>query len=113
MARRPIKKDIPGNSLPATTPEGQESRMISYAVNLAEQQLRDGTASAQVITHYLKLATQKSKLEEESIKADLELKKAKTEALQSAKRVEELYSEAIKQMRVYSGTYSEDDEELQ
>lgn len=99
------------NVVPATTPEAQESRMISYAVNLAEQQLRDGTASAQIITHYLKLATQKSKLEEESIRADLELKKAKTEALQSAKKMEELYSEAIKQMRVYSG--AEEDEELQ
>lgn len=99
------------NVVPATTPEAQESRMISYAVNLAEQQLRDGTASAQIITHYLKLATQKSKLEEESIRADLELKKAKTEALQSAKKMEELYSEAIKQMRIYSG--AEEDEELQ
>lgn len=99
------------NSVPATTPEGQESRMISYAVNLAEQQLKDGTASAQIITHYLKLATQKSKLEEESIRADLELKKAKTEALQSAKKMEELYSEAIKQMRVYAG--ADEDEELQ
>lgn len=88
---------------PALSPEAQENRMISLAVDLAERQLIEGTASSQVITHYLKLATTKEKLERELLEKELALKQAKTEALQSAKRIEELYSEAISAMRNYSG----------
>lgn len=89
---------------PATTPEARENQLIGLAVDLAEQQLRDGTASAQVITHYLKLATTKERLEQELLRKDLALKEAKTEALQSAKRIEELYDNAIAAMRHYNGS---------
>lgn len=99
-----IPKPIKSNKvLPATTPEGQESRMIAMAYNVVEQQMMDGTVSAQVLTHFLKLATEKTKLEEERLKGDIELAKAKTETLKSAKRVEELYSKAIEVMKEYSG----------
>lgn len=98
---------------PALTEEARESRMISFAMDLAEKQLREGTASSQVITHYLKLGTAQARLELERMKQENELLAAKTEALKSAKRVEELYANAIKAMRSYSGHGSdevEDDE---
>ena len=95
---------------PGLTPEARENQMIALAVNLAEQQLRDGTASSQVITHFLKLATAKERLEREKLEQENKLLIAKTESLQSAKRVEELYENAIKAMKSYSGQGDEDDE---
>lgn len=88
---------------PALNPEARENQMISLAVDLAEKQLIEGTASAQVITHYLKLGTMNHKLELEKLSKENELLKAKTETLQSAQRVEELYSNALEAMRNYSG----------
>lgn len=95
---------------PAMTPEARENQLIYLATNLAEQQLRDGTASSQVITHYLKLGSSKEKLEQEILKENKKLLTAKTEALQSAKRIEELYTKAISAMRQYSGHGFEEDE---
>ena len=88
---------------PAITPEARENQLISLATNLAEQQLMDGTASSQVITHYLKLGTAKSQLELEKLKRENALLRAKTESIESAKRVEELYSQAIDAIKLYSG----------
>lgn len=81
--------------------------MIALAVDLAEQQLADGTASSQVITHFLKLGTTKERLEKEKLERENELLRAKTENLQSAKRVEELYQNALNAMRRYSGNGEE------
>ncbi|MBP5598239.1 MAG: hypothetical protein J6Y02_22925 [Pseudobutyrivibrio sp.] len=91
------------NMRPALTPEARENQLISLAVDLAEQQLRDGTASAQVITHYLKLGATTAQLEKRNLEKDIELKEAKTKALESAERQEELYANAIKAMREYNG----------
>lgn len=88
---------------PALTPEAREQQMIAYAVNLAEKQLREGTASSQVITHYLKLGTTKERIEKEILERQRDLISAKTEALQSAKKMEEMYAEALNAMRRYSG----------
>lgn len=77
--------------------------MISYAIDLAEKQLQEGTASSQVITHFLKLGTSRAELEREKLAHENRLLQAKTEALQSAQRVEELYAQAISAMRKYSG----------
>lgn len=95
---------------PALTPEARENQMIALAVDLVEQRLLDGTASSQETTHFLKLGSMKNRLEMEKLQEENRLLKARTEALQSAKRVEELYSEAIKAMRRYSGQGSDDDE---
>ena len=95
---------------PALTPEARENQMIALAVDLVEQRLLDGTASSQETTHFLKLGSMKNRLEMEKLQEENRLLKARTEALQSAKRVEELYSEAIKAMRRYSGRGSDDDE---
>lgn len=88
---------------PALTPEARENQMVSLAVDLAEKQLIEGTASSQVITHYLKLGTTKHKAEMEKLERENELLEAKIECLQSAKRVEELYDDALKAMKSYSG----------
>lgn len=99
------------NIRPALTPEARENQLIYLATELAEQQLRDGTASSQVITHYLKLGSSKERLEKEIRLKEKDLLDAKTEALKSAKHVEELYAEAIKAMRKYSGNGGDEDEE--
>lgn len=95
---------------PGLTPEARENQMISLAMDLAEQQLRDGTASSQLITEFVKRGSTKARLEKEIMEEQKQLMAAKTEALQSAKRIEELYTEAISAMRKYSGHGGDDDE---
>lgn len=94
---------------PATTPEARENQLISLAVDLAEKQLREGTASSQVITHYLKMGSTKEKIEREILEKQKDLIEAKTETMKSAKRIEELYTKAIDAMRDYAG-HSNNDE---
>lgn len=94
----------------ALTPEAREGQLIYLATELAEKQLREGTASSQVITHYLKLGSSKERLEQEILKENKKLLAAKTEALESAKKIEELYTKAISAMRSYSGNGDIDDE---
>lgn len=94
---------------PALTPEARENQMINLAVNLAEKQLREGTASSQVITHFLKLGTEREKLERERLKHENELMQAKTQSLKSSERIETLYTDAINAMRQYSGHGDDND----
>lgn len=93
---------------PALTPEARENQLIDLAVWRAEQQLRDGTASSQVITHFLKLGTEKYRLEQEKLRRENDLLTEKTESYKSTQRIEELYSEAIKAMQRYGGHTDED-----
>src|SRR5690242_8296071 len=88
---------------PATTPEAREQQMIALADALAERQLREGTASAQVITHYLKLGTTREQLEQEKLRKENQLREAQIEQMASAARVEELYKSALEAMRAYGG----------
>jgi hypothetical protein len=88
---------------PAKTPEARENQMIAAAIDLAEKQLLNGTASSQVITHFLKLGSTKERIEKEILENQKELIKAKTESIKSSKRVEELYMNALNAMRSYSG----------
>ena len=97
---------------PALTPEAREKQMISLAMDLVEQRLIDGTASSQETTHFLKLATSKANLEKEKLERENELLRAKTDAIESAKNIEKLYTDAISAMKRYSGQGSVDDENL-
>lgn len=99
------------NKRPALTPEAREKQMVAYAVDLAEKQLLEGTASSQVITHYLKIGSMREKLERERLEEENKLLRAKTEALQSQKRVEELYINALNAMKRYSGQGEPDDQD--
>lgn len=101
-SRKPAVQSVKRRA-PASTPEIREHQLISLAVDLAEKQLSEGTASSQVITHYLKLASTKETLEKEKLKQENELLKARTDSLKSAKNVEALYKEALRAMRTYSG----------
>lgn len=103
-----VKTDTKKKIRPALSPEARENQMISLAIDLAEKQLIEGTASSQVITHFLKLASTKERIEKEILEKQKELIVAKTESLQSSKRIEELYSEALDAMRIYSGQGGDD-----
>lgn len=94
---------------PALTPEAREQQLVSLAVDLAEQQLIDGTASSQVITHFLKLGSSRADLERAKLEHETKLLEAKTEALQSQKNMEELYSQAIAALKSYGPSGDTDD----
>lgn len=106
MAEKESKKVQPK----ARDPEDRELQCVALAVDLAEQQLRAGTASSQVITHYLKLGSSRAQLERDKLKEEVAQLKAKTEALQAAKASEELYAKAIKAMSHYAGLDSDEDD---
>ncbi len=98
---------------PATTADGRENQLISLAADLAEKQLVDGTASSQVITHFLKLASSRERLEQERLQNENLLLSAKVDQIRSGKRIEELYETALNAMRQYAGrdieTYEDDE----
>ena len=94
---------------PALTPEARENQLISLAIDLVEQRLIDGTASSQETTHFLKLASTKSRLENEIMEKQKELISAKTEAIHAEKERENLFKEAIAAMKRYSGHGGEPD----
>ena len=95
---------------PALTPEARENQLVSLAVDLAEKQLIEGTASSQVISHYLKIGSTKERIEKEILEKQKELIEAKTQTLHSAQNIEELYGQAIEAMRNYSGNGQIDEE---
>lgn len=101
-SRKPASQPVRSRA-PASTPEIREHQLISLAVDLAEKQLSEGTASSQVITHYLKLASTKESLEKEKLRQENELLKARTDSLRSARNVEGLYKDALNAFRAYSG----------
>jgi len=88
---------------PALDPEARENQVIAAAYDLAEQQILNGTASSQVITHFLKLGSTKERIEKEILEKQKELITAKTEALQATKETKELFEKAIKQFAIYNG----------
>jgi len=94
----------------ATSPEARERQLIADAEDLAEKQIQRGTASAQVITHYLKLGTTREHLEKEKLRQENELLKAKVKQLASMEHIEEMYSQALNAMRRYSGQAPVEDE---
>ena len=107
------QKDAPETAIfppedPALTPEARENQLISLAERLAEKQLREGTASSQVITHYLKLGTAREKLECEKIRHENDLLEAKRDAINSAKNAEQLFADALAAFKSYRGDDEED-----
>lgn len=105
------EKTVNRKRAPAKTPEARENQLVALAIDVAEKQLLDGTASSQVITHYLKLGSTKDRVEKDILLEKKELLRAKTEAMQSSKRVEELYKTALDAMRMYSGNNTLDDDD--
>lgn len=96
-------KPVRSRRRPGTTPEARENQLVALAVDEAERQIRAGTASSQLLTHFLKLGSTRELLEQERLRHENELLEAKREALASAARVEELYKNALEAMRTYAG----------
>lgn len=96
-------KRLEAQTAPPLTPEARENMLISLAMDRAEEQLRDGTASAQVICHYLRLGTQKERLEQQQLQKRNDLLTAKTDSIKSAERTESLYAEVIDAFKLYGG----------
>lgn len=110
-AKKAPKTEPIRETRPALTPEAEENRLIYLATLQAERQLREGTASSQIVCHYLKLGTEKAKLECEKLRAENELLLAKKESLESAQRSEEMFAEAIRVFSKYRGHDEESDDE--
>jgi hypothetical protein len=102
-ARRRGSQDAESRGRPATSPEQRENELIALAHDEAERQIRNGDASSQVITHFLKLGSSREQLEQQRLAHENELLQVKREAIESQKRVEELYVNALDAMRSYSG----------
>lgn len=110
-ARRLVPETEKTRRRPATTPEALENELIGDAMDLAAKQIREGSASSQVITHFLKLGSSREKLEQERLAHENELLQVKKEAIESQQRIEELYLNAIGAMRAYAGNGSHEPEE--
>lgn len=109
MKRAKLDSSKKNKTRPALTPEARENQMISLAIDLAEQQLRDGTASSQVITHYLKLGSTKERIEKEILEKQKDLIVAKTKSYQTGEELKALYLEALDAMKSYAGQGDIDD----
>lgn len=107
MAKEKTKKRAP-----ALSPASQEQYLISLATDLAEKQLRDGTASSQVISHYLKLGTEREQLERANLERKNELLTAKTDEIKSSKNTSELYEKAMNMFKVYQGGGGDNDADV-
>lgn len=114
MPRRKLVEcdsDISQRTRPALTPEARESQMIALAMDLVEERLRNGTASSQETTHFLKLGTYKEQLEREKLETENKLLEAKIKSLESQSSSSALYQEALKAFTSYSGGSNYDDDE--
>ena len=100
-----VKRKLP----PARTSEARQRQLINLALDAAEKQLQNGTASSQLITHFLKMETEKDKLEREKLRQDVELNKAKTEAIKSGKDMEKMMQEAMRVFKAYNGDFQDQD----
>lgn len=99
-----VSQDIPAKRRPAMSEEARENQMIALAIDQVEERMRNGTASSAEYVHFLKLASSKEKLELQKAQEEIKLLKAKTEAIESGKNIEQLYSNAIRAMSDYAGT---------
>ena len=102
MARRkePVYEDT-GEHPKASTLEGRESQCIALAYDLVEKRLREGTATSQETTHFLRMGSSREIYERELMKERTEVMQAKKEALQAAKRIEALYEDAVNAVQSY------------
>lgn len=115
MARRKANTDETKTKIrkprPALTPEARENQLIALAYNAAEEQMLNGTASSQVITHFLKLGSTKAELEKAKLEYETKLVAAKTEAIAASKHSDELYAEVLNALREYSGTVGDGEDD--
>lgn len=109
MGSHAKQKENKSKCRPAITPEMRENQIISMAYDLAEQKIRDGTASSQVLSYFLKLGSLKEEQEKEKLQEEIKLLKAKTKNLESISTSESLYRDAMSAFRKYNGDDYEDE----
>lgn len=102
---------MPRKPKTATSPAARENQVIAMAYDLAEKQIREGTASAQVITHFLKMGSEKEREEREMMREQKRLIAAKTDSLEHSKKMESLFTDALKAIKEYSGGGRMDEDE--
>lgn len=105
------KCSAPEDERKAISPERREDQIIAMAMDEAEKRIRDGTASNQLLVHFLKLGSTKDRLEKEILAEQKKLIKAKTSDIESARDTRELFKEAISAMKTYSGEAEEGEED--
>lgn len=91
------------SQLTASTPEGRENEMIMLAYQEVERRIRDHTATSQELCHFLKMGSEKERLEREKLEVEMELQRVRADSIESGKHMEELYNNAIAAMKIYSG----------
>lgn len=107
--KKSVEKVKTPSSPPARNPENRENQLVELAYNLAEQRLRDGTASAQEVVHFLRMGAAKTQLEKKKLEIETELAMSKKELIESNKRSEEKYQQALDAFRIYNGQVKNDD----
>ena len=85
-------------------PDDREKMMVNLAMDRAEEQLRDGTASQSLIIHFLKLGTEMTQLEQKLVDAKVKQIKDVTNTNQNNKKV----IEAIQGYKPKHGTKNDD-----
>jgi hypothetical protein len=110
MAKAARSSEKVPKSRAALTPEAREKQLIALAIDVAEEQMRNGTASSQVISHFLKLGSTRAQIEKELLEKQRDLAAAKAEAIESSAKMEDLYLKAAKAMKSYQGQEDEEDE---
>lgn len=103
VSRRPRRR--------AQTPEERENQLIALALDRVEERMLNGTASGQEYVQFIRMASSKARAENEKLKLELDLIKAKTENLRQQQRTEELFANAISAFKRYSGAGSDDEDE--
>ena len=91
------------SQLTASTPEGRENEMIMLAYQEVERRIRDHTATSQELCHFLKMGSEKERLEREKLEVEMELQRVRADSIESGKHMEELYNNAIAALKMYSG----------
>ncbi|OQA40593.1 MAG: hypothetical protein BWY50_02000 [Spirochaetes bacterium ADurb.Bin315] len=109
VSRRKDNEDPSSRRPPATTQDGRDRQLIAAAYDLAEKQIADGSVSAQVLTHFLRLDIEKTKLERAKLQGEVKVLNSRAEQIDSGKRMEELYGSAIEAMRMYQGGAPEEE----
>jgi hypothetical protein len=101
--KKPKRRQAPGKTI-----ESRENQLISDAIELAAKQIRLGTVSSQVLSHFVKLGSTTALLEKAKLEKELQLVAAKTDEIKSRKKIEELYANAMKAFGIYRGVEEEE-----
>ena len=104
-------KIIKRRQAPGSTVESRENQIARLAYDLVEKRIRNGTATSQEVVYFLRMGSSQSQLEKQKLESENKLLEAKTDALESQRKIEELYERAIKSMALYQGRGGVDDED--